>query len=227
LRAARLALPVFFIATWVGCGGCEALTGAKHQVRLQLRQLAEQPLVDKEQGLELALSFMISSIEVEGDEAYALVRADVDGLYQGVKTACVCVERVPFFRDPGDGSWKIKGFPLPRLASVVQVLEARRAAFEQHDAARYLQLLSPNYPQREDARPIRERVERLFQGLGETRQVITERILRVESRRSVVTESYRLSERAKAGGGTTAHEGRSRQELRRTPDGWRFVSGLL
>ncbi len=109
---------------------------------------------------------------------------------------------------------------------MVEALEARRAALEAGDVAAYEALVHPEYQEDGTGRAeLLARLRRLFAEGPPPRQEVLARHARVEARRAVVTETYRI--RLETREGPREETGRARYLLRPTPDGWRFAGGLL
>ena len=213
------------LAPQIGCQrGCELLFGPRARIEEAVAALTREPLVVPGEETSLHLTFGSETITVEGAQATVFVRADVEGRMRGVPIRCLCIERIPF-RRTGEG-WRPEGFPLPRLEGVVEALEARRAAFEAGDLDAYEALVHPDYEEGgTDRAALLDRLRRLFAGGPPPRQEILARHARVEARRALVTETYRI--RIDTPAGPKEETGRARYVLRPTPDGWRFVGGLL
>ena len=223
-RGRGLAVGVLVLALTAGCPeAAELLTGPRHQVELALGRLRAHPFVDGP-GTRLTLRFVSDTIEVKGDHAVAYARGDADGTYRGVKISCIAVGPVPFVRK--DGRWQPDGFPLPKLAAVWKVLDARVSALEHRDAAAYLALVSKRYRDgKTDAAALARRITARLSRTSAIQLEVEQRVLRVNPYQTIVTETYRLT--AKTGGEPVSHEGRAQYELRLEPGGWRFTRGLM
>lgn len=221
-RGLVLGLVVLTLAS--GCPqAAELLTGPRHQVELALGRLGAHPYVDGP-GTRLTLRFVSDTIEVHGDHATVYARGDADGTYRGVKISCIAVGPVPFVRK--DGRWQADGFPLPRLAAVWKVLDARVSALERRDAAAYLALVSRRYQDgKTDEATLARRITARLSKTSALHLAVVERVLRVDPDETVVTEQYRLT--AKTGGRSVSHDGRAQYVLRLENGRWRFTRGLM
>lgn len=209
-------LPLVVLA---GCEGCELVTGPAFQARRALHAAAAH--LGEAGGPNVR--FVTSGVEVEGDRARVYARGELDGAYRGVPTRALSTEVVPLVRGP-DG-WRVDGFPLPRLAGVVDALEGRLRAFGAGDAEAYLALVHPDYREGEtDRRALEVRLRRLLAG-GAAQETVVSWAIRIDRGEAVVTETYRLElpgvDRAEA------REGRARYTLRQDGARWRFTSGLM
>ncbi len=206
---------------------CEALIGPRWAINRTLDEVAAEGLTLEPENTELALRFVSRTVEVEGDRATVFARGEVSGTLGGIETECICVEAIPLRRKRGD--WKVVGFPLSRLAAVVEALDARRDAFEARDEEAYRALIHPDYEQTiSGGRGIESRLSALLADheQEDLRQEILRRTMRVERHEAIATEEWRLV-RGVDGSLEELARGKARYVLLPTPDGWRFASGLM